>query len=158
MDDKDIEYAVKRYQKESKKGEYSYDKFVQDIRDHLSQRPFPKNSYDPFSLMAQTSNLWRMLAMSMQELVEYSKLDMAKFSRRFCIPYRTLQAWCDGTNPCPVYIKMMLGEILKVYSRDIRFDDMNGDLIMRMSDNMPIDMNTGELHFTSSWHNEEDDE
>lgn len=125
MDDKDIEYAVKVYQKKSKSGDYSYEEFVQDIKEHLSRRPAPYNLYDPFSLMAQTSNLWRLLEMSMRDLVEYSKLDMAKFSRRFCIPYRTLQAWCDGTNPCPVYIKMMLGEILKMYTRTVRFD-MNG--------------------------------
>ncbi len=122
MDDKEIEYAVKKYQERSKTGEYSYDEFVRDISDYLSRRPFPYNSCEPFSLMAQTSSLWRLLEMSMRELVEYSKLDMAKFSRRFCIPYRTLQAWCDGTNPCPVYVKMMLGEILKVYSRVINID------------------------------------
>ena len=124
MDDKDIEYAVKLYQnqKKSKTGNYSYEEFAYDIREHLSRRPSPYNSYDPFSLMSQTSRLWKLLEMSMRELVEYSKLDMAKFSRRFCIPYRTLQAWCDGTNPCPIYIKLMLGEILKLYTRVVRVD------------------------------------
>ena len=125
MDDRDIEFAVKAYQKGTRKGGYSYEKFVHEIKEHLSQRPFPNNSYDPFSLKSQTSSLWKLLEISMRELVEYSKLDMAKFSRRFCIPYRTLQAWCDGTNPCPIYIKMMLGEILQMYTRVIRFD-MNG--------------------------------
>ena len=124
MDDKDINYAVKTYQKKTKSGEYSYDEFVYDIKEHLSRRPFPYSTYDPFSLMAQTSRLWKLLEMSMRELVEYSKLDMAKFSRRYCIPYRTLQAWCDGTNPCPVYIKIMLGEILKMYTRTI-YVEMN---------------------------------
>ena len=124
MDDKDIEYAVKLYQKKSKSGDYSYEEFVYDIRERLSRRPLPFNSFDPFILMSQTRNLWRLLEMSMREIVAYSKLDMAKFSRRFCIPYRTLQAWCDGTNPCPIYIKMMLGEILKMYSRVIRYEDL----------------------------------
>lgn len=124
MDDKDIEYAVKLYQKKSKSGDYSYEEFVYDIRERLSRRPLPSNSFDPFILMSQTRNLWRLLEMSMREIVAYSKLDMAKFSRRYCIPYRTLQAWCDGTNPCPIYIKMMLGEILKMYSRVIRYEDL----------------------------------
>ncbi len=124
MDDKDIEYAVKLYQKKSKSGDYSYEEFVYDIRERLSRRPLPFNSFDPFILMSQTRNLWRLLEMSMREIVAYSKLDMAKFSRRYCIPYRTLQAWCDGTNPCPIYIKMMLGEILKMYSRVIRYEDL----------------------------------
>lgn len=117
MDDKDIAYAVKIYQKKSKAGEYCYEEFVADIKEHISRRPMPFNSCDPFHLMAQTSRLWKVLEMNMRDLVECSKLDMAKFARRFCIPYRTLQAWCDGTNPCPVYIKMMIAEILKMYTR-----------------------------------------
>ncbi len=128
MDDKDIDYAVKLYQKKRKAGNYSYDEFVYDIKEHLSRRPFPYSSYDPVSLWAQTGNLWKLLEMSMRDIVEYSKLDMAKFARRFCIPYRTLQAWCDGTNPCPIYIKMMLGEILKMYTRAVRFDKNGGRL------------------------------
>ncbi len=36
--------------------------------------------------------------------------------------------------------------------------DMNGDLMMSISDNMAMDMNTGELHITSPWHSENDEE
>lgn len=36
--------------------------------------------------------------------------------------------------------------------------DTNGNLMMRTSDNVAMDMNTGEMHITSSWHNEDDDE
>ena len=56
---------------------------------------------------------------SMRDIVELNGGNMAKFSRRFCIPYRTLQAWCDGTNECPVYIKLMICEIMGLYSRAI---------------------------------------
>ncbi len=116
MDDKNTEYAVKTYQKKSKTGNYCYEEFLNDVKEHISRRPIPHNFYDPLILTSQTSALWKLLEMSMRELVAYSKLDMAKFSRRFCIPYRTLQAWCDGTNPCPVYVKMMIGEILRIYN------------------------------------------
>ncbi len=122
MDDKDIEFAVKMYQKKSKDGDYCYEEFLAGIEEHLSRRPMPYNIYDPFILRTQTFKLWNVLEMNMRDLVEYSKLDMAKFARRFCIPYRTLQAWCDGTNPCPVYIKLMIAEILKLYSRIVRYD------------------------------------
>lgn len=120
MDDNDVKYAVKTYQKKAKIGNYRYEEFRKDILEHISKRPMPYCNYDPFCLEAQASQLWKLLNMGMQDIVEYSKLDMAKFSRRFCIPYRTLQAWCNGTNPCPIYIKMMLGEILKMYTRTIR--------------------------------------
>ena len=119
MDDKDIMYAVKTHQKKRKAGDYCYEEFLADIREHLGRRPMPYSMYDPISLLAQTSHLWRILEMDMRDLVSCSKLDMAKFARRFCIPYRTLQAWCDGTNPCPVYVKMMIAELLKMYTRTV---------------------------------------
>jgi hypothetical protein len=36
--------------------------------------------------------------------------------------------------------------------------DSDGDLLMRMGDNMVMDMDSGELHITSGWSNEEDDD
>ena len=35
--------------------------------------------------------------------------------------------------------------------------DSDGDLLMRMGDNMAMDMETGDLHFISEWLNNEDD-
>lgn len=35
--------------------------------------------------------------------------------------------------------------------------DSDGNLHMRMGDNMSMDMDTGELHFTSGWENNDDD-
>ena len=121
MDDNDIAYAVKTYQTKRKAGAYSFEEFLADIKEHLRRRPGQYSSYDPFILLSQAGKLWKVLEMPVSDLVAYSKLDMAKFARRFCIPYRTLQAWCDGTNPCPVYIKLMLAEIQKMYTRTIRF-------------------------------------
>ena len=120
MDEKDVEFAVKCYKKNKKKNpEYTYDQFLQDIIDHKARRPIPHNFYDIFSLKSNSSTLWQVLEMSMKDLVGISKLDMAKFSRRFVIPYRTLQSWCDGTNPCPIYVKLILAELLGVYKRTI---------------------------------------
>ena len=36
--------------------------------------------------------------------------------------------------------------------------DSNGDLLIRMGDNMAMDMDSGELHIISSWPNEDDDD
>ena len=35
--------------------------------------------------------------------------------------------------------------------------DMNGNMHMRISDNMAVDVRTGEVHFTTPWKNQEDD-
>ena len=35
--------------------------------------------------------------------------------------------------------------------------DFNGNVMMRMGDNMAIDMSSGELHLTSPWESDDDD-
>lgn len=35
--------------------------------------------------------------------------------------------------------------------------DSDGDLLMRMSDNMALDLDSGDVHFVSSWRDDEDD-
>ena len=36
--------------------------------------------------------------------------------------------------------------------------DSNGDLNMRMGDNMSMDLNTGEIHINSGWRNDNSDD
>ena len=36
--------------------------------------------------------------------------------------------------------------------------DSDGNITMRMSDNMAMDMDSGELHFVSSWDDDDEDE
>lgn len=112
MDDNDIEYAVRLYRKNAKDQSFTLKEFAQEIVAHKERRPQPYNSIDPLSFYNNIQRLWNCLEISMKDLVSKSGMDMAKFSRRFCIPYRTLQSWCDGTNPCPVYTKLMILEIL----------------------------------------------
>ena len=54
--------------------------------------------------------------MSPADIVRYSGLKMSEFAARYVIPYRTLQACCNGTNPCPIYTRIMLCELLGILS------------------------------------------
>jgi hypothetical protein len=36
--------------------------------------------------------------------------------------------------------------------------DSNGDLMMRMGNNMAMDMDTGDIHLVSSWPDDDDDD
>ena len=36
--------------------------------------------------------------------------------------------------------------------------DSEGDLLMRMGDNMAMDMDTGDIHMISSWPNDDDED
>ena len=48
------------------------------------------------------------------------------------------------------------GDFIFSTSENIGFDS-DGNMMMRMSDNMAMDMDSGDIHFTSSWDNDEDD-
>lgn len=36
--------------------------------------------------------------------------------------------------------------------------DSDGDLLMRMADNMALDLDSGDVHFISSWRDDEEDD
>ncbi len=48
------------------------------------------------------------------------------------------------------------GDLIFTTSGNIGFDS-DGKMMMKMSDNMAMDMDSGEIHFVSSWDEEEDD-
>ena len=48
------------------------------------------------------------------------------------------------------------GDFIFSTSENIGFDS-DGNMMMKMSDNMALDMDSGEIHFVSSWDEEEDD-
>ena len=49
------------------------------------------------------------------------------------------------------------GDFLFGRSGNIAFDS-DGDMMMRMGDNMAMDMDTGELHIVSGWNNDDEDD
>ena len=48
------------------------------------------------------------------------------------------------------------GDLILSTSGNIGFDS-DGNMMMKMFDNMAMDMDSGEIHFVSSWDEEEDD-
>jgi|GEM_PF-5189021 len=121
-------YAVKLYQRKIKEDpKYNADKFYKDVSSYISTEfPAPKNLYDPAGLRADTNKLWVVISMNMKDVVKRSGMNMREFSDRFFIPYRTLQAWCDDTNPCPLYTKLLLCDALKFISVDIPWGSPKG--------------------------------
>jgi len=48
------------------------------------------------------------------------------------------------------------GDFIFSASGNIGFDS-DGNMMMKMSDNMALDMDSGEIHFVSSWDEDKDD-
>ena len=58
--------------------------------------------------------------------------------------------------PKPIFY-MDDGDYIFSTSGNMGFD-FDGNMMMRMSDNMAMDMDSGELHFVSSWDDDDEDE
>lgn len=58
-----------------------------------------------------------MTPMTIPEILAASGLNKTQLSKRFSIPYKTVQNWCaEGGEhrDCPVYVRLMMQEILKL--------------------------------------------
>ena len=49
---------------------------------------------------------------TMLDLLFASGLTKAAFSRRFLIPLRTVENWVSGIRPCPIYVRLMIADLL----------------------------------------------
>lgn len=47
-----------------------------------------------------------------KKIVALSGLKMAGFAKKFVLPYRSLQNWCDGSRTPPSYLPILIGFIL----------------------------------------------
>ena len=59
--------------------------------------------------------IWDAYHMTIRDLRTASGLSRMDFSRRFCIPIRTVENWeCTGANAreCPVYVRLLIAEAL----------------------------------------------
>lgn len=49
---------------------------------------------------------------SVKEIAKTAGMSQRKLAERFCIPYRTMEAWCMGERIPPDYVRMMMQECL----------------------------------------------
>lgn len=67
---------------------------------------------DTDRLVSDMRNIYQVSHMTMIDLLSASGLTKAAFSRRFLIPLRTVENWVSGIRPCPIYVRMMIADLL----------------------------------------------
>lgn len=67
---------------------------------------------DTDRLVSDMCNIYQVSHMTMLDLLSASGLTKAAFSRRFLIPLRTVENWASGIRPCPIYVRMMIADLL----------------------------------------------
>lgn len=67
---------------------------------------------DTERLASDMRNIYQVSHMTMLDLISASGLTKAAFSRRFLIHLRTVENWVYGIHPCPIYVRMMIADLL----------------------------------------------
>lgn len=53
-------------------------------------------------------NIFSVAHLSVKDIVGSTKLNQKEFATHFCIPQRTVEAWCAGKRKCNDYIRLMM--------------------------------------------------
>jgi len=95
-------------------GNYSDpDAFASDL--YLSSVWIDKRiAQPPISWLRQ---VWVAANKPFSDILRESGMSRQEFSEYFHIPYRTLQNWFLGVNTCPLYVRLMMQELLGQFSR-----------------------------------------
>lgn len=51
---------------------------------------------------------------SIKDIAAAAGMSNRKLAERFCVPYRTMEDWSAGKSSCPIYIRLMMQEILGI--------------------------------------------
>lgn len=71
----------------------------------------------PLDRLTWLGNLYDAAHRSIKEIAAVAGLSQRKLAERFAIPYRTMDSWCMGERTCPIYVKMMMQEVLGLWQR-----------------------------------------
>ena len=86
-------------------GAYASDLAISSVWGDTDASDIPADRID------ELRRLWDAIHLPMRELL--APLSIAEASRRFCIPYRTVQDWFAGLHACPAYLRLLLAESLQ---------------------------------------------
>lgn len=52
---------------------------------------------------------------TVRDIAAAAHLSQRKLAERFCVPYRTMENWCNDVSICPPYTRLMMQECLGLY-------------------------------------------
>lgn len=91
------------------------DAFISDMAlSSIFQKPEEVNASleIPEELISELGTLYNAARRSVKEIAAEAGLSQRALAERFAIPYRTVENWCANVRECPVYVKLMMQEIL----------------------------------------------
>lgn len=66
----------------------------------------------PTDRISELHTIWDAVHRTVKEIAADAGLSQRKLAERFCIPYRTVENWAAGSRECPIYVRLMMQQIL----------------------------------------------
>lgn len=70
----------------------------------------------PQQRIDELGQVWDAANRSIKEIALAAGMSQRKMAERFCIPYRTMEDWCRGVRTCPIYVRLMMQECLRLFN------------------------------------------
>lgn len=87
------------------------DSFISDLLLSAVFLPDDENAGINIHLAQELEKIWNTMNLPFRELLDEWKLTQIEFSRRFFIPYRTVQDWAAGKRTCASYLRLMISAL-----------------------------------------------
>ena len=66
----------------------------------------------PDEYILEIGSLYDAARQCVKEIAAEAGISQRALAERFAIPYRTVENWCANVRECPVYVKLMMQEVL----------------------------------------------
>lgn len=70
----------------------------------------PEDAEIPTDRIEQIGAIWDIAHTTIRDIRAKTGLSQAAFSRRFCIPRRTVESWESEERHCPPYVRLLLAK------------------------------------------------
>lgn len=75
-----------------------------------------QNGDPPMCRLEALAKIYDAVTHSIKDIAADAGLSQRGLAERFAIPYRTMEDWCTGKRQCPLYVKLMMQEILGLFN------------------------------------------
>ena len=87
------------------------DAYVSDIALSSTWGDSPEDDI-PEKRLEKLGEIWDAAHRNVKGIAAAAGMSQRKLAERFCIPYRTMEAWCMGDRVPPDYVRLMMQECL----------------------------------------------
>lgn len=75
------------------------------------------DSAPPQERIDAIGQIWDACHRSVKDIAAAAGMSQRKLAERFCIPYRTMENWCNDKRSCRLYDRLMMQECLGLLKR-----------------------------------------